>query len=99
MKVCISKLILILSLIIAISLRKRVKFGSVHKYYEYNTIATCPRSEENIMGKFHISDCAEIYDLGHKMSGVYYIQPYAAAPVRVLCEMTLTEGWTVLLYR
>ena len=47
----------------------------------------------------NISDCAEIYSLGHRMSGVHWIQPHGALPLKAFCEMTGTEGWTIIFYR
>ena len=49
--------------------------------------------------KAGILDCAELHGLGERTSGVYWIQPQGTTAIKVLCEMTLTEGWTVLLYR
>ena len=45
-----------------------------------------------------ISDCEELYERGHRRSGVYYVTPnYTPCPVPVYCDMeTDGGGWLVM---
>ena len=47
----------------------------------------------------NISDCSDIYKLGHRTTALYRIKPTSSAnPFRVFCELAY-DGWTLLMRR
>ncbi|MEQ2233099.1 hypothetical protein ILYODFUR_018392 [Ilyodon furcidens] len=41
-------------------------------------------------------DCQDLFAQGHRVSGIYTIQPENSKPFNVLCEMTPGGGWTII---
>ncbi|XP_060081812.1 SCO-spondin-like, partial [Ylistrum balloti] len=55
--------------------------------------------EERNCSRGLCTGCAELYNGGHRTSGVYTIAPSAHQPLNVVCNMTDGGGWTVLQHR
>uniref|UniRef100_A0A8C5T5M0 Fibrinogen-like protein 1 n=1 Tax=Malurus cyaneus samueli TaxID=2593467 RepID=A0A8C5T5M0_9PASS len=80
--------------------RVKQKQLKIIQLLEKKEIQYSDREDENSVidlgGKRQYSDCAEIYNEGHKQNGFYKIKPLQS-PTEFLafCDMSEAGGWTV----